>query len=105
MNFPFSLRSTGRFAATILSMEQSLLEGREICVMQLKEDNYIDRIMKALKERGVDNVKYERVTSFEPRNNIQLQFDRFGEPIGVVVLPQVEKFLGWKIWRETLCKP
>lgn len=94
------MRSTGKFIASIYAMKTTLRNGKSVGIMALTENNYIEKVVTALREIGIDNVKWKRLTRKDPQNNLELQFDERGEPRGVEILKQSDKFVGWKIWCE-----
>ncbi len=93
-------RNTGRFLSMILSMEGQLKLGGSVFVASLTENGYIQMIMDALNSHGIRNAKYIRVTRKEPSDNLQLIFNGYGEPLGVDILEQTDKFVGWKVYTD-----
>lgn len=84
------------FLASVKLIITQIRDGSTIIILSTEENNYADKIIKALKNEGVEAAA-ERMTKKVPTNNRKMIYDNWGEPRGVEILPQKEVFSGWKI--------
>lgn len=89
-------RQTGKFEKEINTLAELVSAGETIFIFSFKENDYIEKVVERLKQKGLI-VKYERLIRKAPSNNRRLLFTDFGEPIGIEILPQIERFVGWSI--------
>lgn len=88
-------RRTGLFLASLLQAAVTIANDETLAILSLKENDYADRMAKALKEIHGIEVTIERTTRKEPMDNRKPIFDSQGEMIGIDILPQTDKFTGW----------
>ncbi len=100
MEFILRSRRTGLLRSSIIAAAKAIEEGKSVSVLSLKEDNTGERMKQGIKEWCGIDVEVERVTKKEPRNSTKVEYDNFGEPIGITILPQIDVFAGWNITRK-----